>query len=389
MKIIAYYLPQFHSIPENDEMWGKDFTEWTNVKKAKPLFEGHQQPVEPLNDNYYNLLNVDVIKWQVNLAKKYGIYGFCFYHYWYNGHLLLEKPIELFLADKSIDFPFCICWANHDWTSSWADKEFRVIYKQDYSDRQDWDEHFYYLLPYIKDDRAIKINGNPLIVLYDAAGIPQLINAMLDRWQVLAQENGFHRLEFAYQDIKGDLTLGFDDSRFTFDIEYQPQYVKGFAYKKHPIRNYMVAFYAKKILDFFHIDYKKYKKKSKMGESVTIVDYDDAWEKTISMGPVTSKSIPGAFVKVDTTPRIQNRGFVTLGMTPDKFYKHLKAQIINCRESYKQDMLFMFAWNEWAEGAYLEPDKQWGYSVLEAVKKALEDTGEFPFHFEEDDQGKI
>lgn len=378
MKIIAYYLPQFHSIPENDEMWGKDFTEWTNVKKAKPLFAGHQQPVEPLNNNYYNLLNADVIKWQVDLAKEYGIYGFCFYHYWYNGHLLLEKPIELFLADKSIDFSFCICWANHDWTSSWADKEFRVIYKQDYSDRQDWDEHFYYLLPYIKDERSIKINGNPLIVLYDAAGIPQL-NAMLDRWQMLAQENGFQRLEFAYQSIDGDLILGFDNSRFTYDIEYQPQYVENIVYKKNTIINRTVSYYAKKVLDFLHIDYKKYRRNSKTEESVTVVDYDDVWEKTISMKPVTSKSIPGAFVKMDTTPRIQNRGFVTQGMTPDKFYKHLKAQIINCRENYKQDMIFMFAWNEWAEGGYLEPDKQWGYSILDAVKKALEDTGEFPF----------
>ena len=358
MKIIAYYLPQFHSIPENDEMWGKDFTEWTNVKKAKPLFAGHQQPVEPLNNNYYNLLNADVIKWQVDLAKEYGIYGFCFYHYWYNGHLLLEKPIELFLADKSIDFSFCICWANHDWTSSWADKEFRVIYKQDYSDRQDWDEHFYYLLPYIKDERSIKINGNPLIVLYDAAGIPQL-NAMLDRWQMLAQENGFQRLEFAYQSIDGDLILGFDNSRFTYDIEYQPQYVENIVYKKNTIINRTVSYYAKKVLDFLHIDYKKYRRNSKTEESVTVVDYDDVWEKTISMKPVTSKSIPGAFVKMDTTPRIQNRGFVTQGMTPDKFYKHLKAQIINCRENYKQDMIFMFAWNEWAEGGYLEPDKQY------------------------------
>ena len=378
LKIIAYYLPQFHSIPENDEMWGKDFTEWTNVKKAKPLFAGHQQPVEPLNNNYYNLLNADVIKWQVDLAKEYGIYGFCFYHYWYNGHLLLEKPIELFLADKSIDFSFCICWANHDWTSSWADKEFRVIYKQDYSDRQDWDEHFYYLLPYIKDERSIKINGNPLIVLYDAAGIPQL-NAMLDRWQMLAQENGFQRLEFAYQSIDGDLILGFDNSRFTYDIEYQPQYVENIVYKKNTIINRTVSYYAKKVLDFLHIDYKKYRRNSKTEESVTVVDYDDVWEKTISMKPVTSKSIPGAFVKMDTTPRIQNRGFVTQGMTPDKFYKHLKEQIINCRENYKQDMIFMFAWNEWAEGGYLEPDKQWGYSILDAVKKALEDTGEFPF----------
>ena len=378
MKIISYYLPQFHEIPENNEMWGKGFTEWTNVKKAKPLFEGHQQPVEPLDDNYYNLLEKDVIRWQTNIAKDHGIYGFCFYHYWYNGHMLLQKPIELFLNEKSIDYPFCICWANHDWTSSWADKEFRVIYKQDYSDKQDWDNHFYYLLPYLKDKRYIRVNGNPLVVLYEAAGIPEM-NSMLDRWQELAKENGFARIEFAYQCVTGDEIVGFDSSRFTFDIEYQPQYVRELVYKKGAKRNRTITYYTKKLLNALHIDYKKYKRQQNVDNAtVTVVDYDDAWEKVIAMGPVTRKSIPGAFVRMDTTPRIQNRGFVTQGMTPDKLYTHLKDQIIKCRDVYKQDMIFMFAWNEWAEGGYLEPDKKWGYGTLEAIKKALEDTNELP-----------
>lgn len=378
MKIIAYYLPQFHEIPENNEMWGKGFTEWVNVKKAKPLFEGHQQPVEPLNDNYYNLLDVNVIKWQATIAKKYGIYGFCFYHYWYNGHMLLEKPTEIFLHDKTIDLPFCICWANHEWTSAWADKQFRVIFKQDYSDKEDWDVHFNYLLPFLKDKRYIRIKGNPLIVLYEAAGIPQ-INEMIDRWQTLAKQNGFERLEFAYQSVMGDVIIGFDDSRFSFDIEYQPQYVRELVYTKNAVCKRTINEYIKKILRFLHIDYMKFREyRNYDSEKVTVVDYDDAWEKAIAMGPVKPKSIPGAFVRMDTTPRIQNRGFVTQGMTPQKFYKHLKSQIVKCREVYKQDMIFMFAWNEWAEGGYLEPDKKWKYGVLEAIKRALIDTNEFP-----------
>lgn len=381
MKIIAYYLPQFHEITENNEMWGKGFTEWTNVRKAKQLFEGHQQPVEPMNDNYYNLLDVNVIRWQTEIAKKYGIYGFCFYHYWYNGHMLLEKPIELFLNESSIDYPFCICWANHDWTSSWADKEFRVIYQNDYSNKQNWDTHFNYLLPYFKDKRYIKIDGNPLVVIYEAAGISEM-NAMLDRWQELARKNGFKRLEFAYQSVTGDEIIGFNNSRFTYDIEYQPQYVRELIYKKGAIRNATLAYYVKKLLKLLHINYKLLKllKKSvnKENESVTVVDYDDVWEKAIAMGPVTKKSIPGAFVRMDTTPRIQNRGFVTQGMTPDKLYRHLRELIIKCRDVYKQDMIFMFAWNEWAEGGYMEPDKTWKYGVLEAIKKALDDTNEFP-----------
>lgn len=373
MKIIAFYLPQFHEIPENNEMWGQGFTEWTNVKKAQPLFEGHQQPVEPLDDNYYDLLDSNIMKWQTGLAKKYGIYGFCFYHYWYNGHMLLQKPIENYLNDTSIDYPFCICWANHNWTTGWAGKDFKIIFKQNYKDKQDWDSHFYYLLPYLKDKRYIRINGNPLIVIYEAAEIPEM-NALIDRWQELAKENGIHKLEFAYQSVVGDELFGFDSSRFTYDIEYQPQYVRELVFKKGEKKRRLFAHFKKKIVKLFHIKTKTKKKEY----NVTVVDYDDAWEKAIAMGPVSKKSIPGAFVRMDTTPRIQTRGFVTQGMTPEKFYMHLKDLIIKCRDVYKKDMIFMFAWNEWAEGGYLEPDKKWRYEPLEAIKRALTDTDEFP-----------
>lgn len=374
MKLIAYYLPQFHEIPENNEMWGEGFTEWTNVKKAKPLFDGHNQPIEPLDDNYYNLLDINVMRWQTSIAKKYGIYGFCFYHYWYNGHMLLQKPIENYLNDTSIDFPFCICWANHNWTTGWADHDFRVIYQQDYSDRNDWDEHFKYLLPYLNDKRYIRINGNPLIVLYEAAEIPE-INALLERWQDLAKTNGFNKLEFAFQSVLGDEIIGFDDSHFTYDIEYQPQYVRELVLKKGEKKRRNIIHFKKMIAKL--INYQG-KNKNKKEYTAMVVDYDDAWKKAIDMGPVSKKSIPGAFVRMDTTPRIQNRGFVTQGMTPEKFYHYLKKLIEKTRDVYKKDMIFVFAWNEWAEGGYLEPDKTWGYGALEAIQQALEDTNEFP-----------
>ncbi len=367
MRIIAFYLPQFHEIPENNEMWGKGFTEWVNVKKAKPLFDGHRQPVEPLNDYYYDLTDVESIRWQINLAKKYGIYGFCFYHYWYNGHKLLEKPIELFLRDKSLDHPFCLCWANHDWTMSWVSKEDNVIFKQNYDDVKDWDNHFYYLLPFLKDPRYITNDGKPLLVIYEAARIPQL-NKMLDRWQELAVKNGFPGISFAYESVNADTFSDFDDSRFDIDIEYQPQYARVLVYQKKKT-SFISAL--QKINDrLFHLHiggfFRRFSK-----DRLTVFDYDELWEKILSMGPVSKKSVPGAFVNIDTTPRRQERGIVSVGMTPEKLKKYLTRQILRAKNEYKTDMLFVYAWNEWAEGAFMEPDKQWGYKVLEAFQEAV------------------
>ena len=380
MKIIAYYLPQFHEIPENNEMWGKGFTEWTNVKKARPLFDGHVQPVEPLDDNYYNLLDTDVMRWQTKIAKENGIYGFCFYHYWYNGHLLLEKPVENFLKESDIDFPFCICWANHDWTTGWKDSEQKIIYKQDYSDKKEWKKHFDYLLPYLKDNRYIKKNGKPLLIIYEIANIPQMED-IVEYWQSLAREAGFPGIEFAYQSVFADTIVGFKDKGFAYDIEYQPQYVRELVLKKGVKNKQTLVHYIKKIVGSVKIPpFVKTKiQKLFFNDSPSkplIADYDDVWEKILSMGPVRPNSIPGALVRMDTTPRIQNRGFVTQGMTVEKFKKYLKRQIVNARDNYKSDMMFMFAWNEWAEGGYLEPDKRDGYRVLNAIREALEETGE-------------
>ena len=160
MKIIAFYLPQFHNIPENDEWWGDGFTEWVNVKKAKPLFDGHVQPKEPLNDNYYNLLDDNIKIWQAKIAKEYGVYGFCYYHYWFNGKLLLEKPMEQMLNNKKIDIPFCISWANEPWTKAWVNEK-KVLIPQSYGGVNEWKEHFDYLLPFFKDERYIKVHNKP------------------------------------------------------------------------------------------------------------------------------------------------------------------------------------------------------------------------------------
>ena len=198
MKIIAFYLPQFHNIPENDEWWGDGFTEWVNVKKAKPMYEGHKQPREPLNDNYYDLLDDDVKIWQAKIAKEHGVYGFCYYHYWFNGKMLLEKPMEQMLANPKVDIPFCICWANEPWTKAWVNEEKKVLIPQFYGEKAEWKDHFDYLLPFLKDDRYIKKDGKPLFVMY-RPNVMDCVKKMMEYWNELAQEAGLPGITFAYQ----------------------------------------------------------------------------------------------------------------------------------------------------------------------------------------------
>lgn len=222
MKIIAFYLPQFHDIPENDEWWGKGFTEWVNVKKAQPLYKGHEQPRIPMNENYYNLLDDNVKIWQANIAKEYGIYGFCYYHYWFGGKLLLEKPMEQMLKNPKVDIPFCISWANEPWTKAWVN-ESKVLIPQFYGGKKEWKEHFDYLLPFFKDNRYIKEDNKPLFIIYRAEVI-DCLNDMLDYWTELAQQNGFSGMKYAYQNLTFDLMPNKDDSRFDYNIEFQPSY---------------------------------------------------------------------------------------------------------------------------------------------------------------------
>jgi len=194
-KIIAFYLPQFHAIPENDQWWGQGFTEWTNVKKAKSLFEGHYQPRIPANKNYYNLMDPGTIEWQINLAKQNNIFGFCYYHYYFEGKKLLEKPLENLLRRKDLDFPFCISWANHNWTRTWDGKEKKILMKQGYGNEKTWHEHFQYLLPFFQDKRYIKINNKPIFIIFWSSQFDK-IDEMIELWNHLAKENGFDGMYF-------------------------------------------------------------------------------------------------------------------------------------------------------------------------------------------------
>lgn len=190
MKILALYLPQYHRIPENDNWWGEGFTEWINVKKGTPLFKGHYQPKIPLNNNYYDLSdgNGEVWRWQAELAREYGIYGFCIYHYWFEGKMLLEKPMEILLRRKDIDVNYCICWANETWRRTWYGLRNEVLIEQTYGTEDDWKNHFKYLLPFFKDSRYIKIKNRPVIHIYRSSEIENL-SLMRTLWDSMAIEN--------------------------------------------------------------------------------------------------------------------------------------------------------------------------------------------------------
>lgn len=374
MRIIAFYLPQFHSIPENDEWWGEGFTEWANMKAAKSLFEGHNQPRIPLNNNYYNLLDDSTMEWQVDLAKKYGVYGFCFYHYWFDGRMLLQKPMENMLKNQNINFPYCISWANEAWTNAWkSDENARTLIAQRYGNTKEWKEHFDYLLQFFMDENYIKEDGKPLFIMYRPE-ICDCLNPMLDYWNELAKEVGFAGMCFAYQQVSYYLKTDKDESRFDYRIEYQPGYARYDAQNtggsssallklKTSIRN-MAGTIDKRVGTNIAAKLTK--------QDLSFEDYDNLCQVILNRHGEDEKSIAGMFVDWDNTPRRGNRGRVCKGSNPEKFKKYLKQQIHNVKSTYKNDMLFIFAWNEWAEGGYLEPDTENTYGYLEAIKECVE-----------------
>lgn len=371
MKVIAFYLPQFHAIKENNEWWGEGFTEWTTLRKAKPLFDGHYQPRIPLNKNYYNLLDDNVKEWQCKIAKEHGIYGFCFYHYWFDGHMLLEKPMEQYLANEKCDLPFCICWANEHWTKAWVNSQNTVLIEQKYGDEKQWREHFNYLLQFFKDARYIKEDNKPLMVIYRPELI-ECLNDMLDCWQNLAIQNGFAGMKFAYQHVSFDNIDNRDDSRFDYAIEYQP----GYGLRDMNSKTLQSLKKIKQKLNLFLE--KNFNTSLDIGRVIrnnnhlSLVDYDEVWKSILNRKPPSDKYIPGAFVDWDNSPRRGAKGSIFVGATPEKFEKYFRQLVVKAKEEYKKDYIFIFAWNEWSEGGYLEPDEKYGFAYLNSIKKIVE-----------------
>lgn len=378
MRVIAFYLPQFHEIPENNEWWGQGFTEWVNVKKAVPLVEGQNQPRIPLNNNYYDLSDIKVMKWQAELAKQYGVYGFCIYHYWFSGHMLLEKPAENLLKNKDVDIPFCFCWANENWTNQWVSgTSQKMLMEQKYGDEKEWKEHFDYWLPFFQDERYIKEDGRPLLVIYRPDLIEHLED-MLDKWDLWARESGFNGICYAYQ--KADKYVfsyaNGKDARFDYQIEYQPGACWG--WKRNGFQFFLIGL-KRKIFRSLNKLFNTQQFSTMLYEPKLVkMNYDEDWESIASHKPESPKCIPGAFVDWDNTPRKQIRGSFYIGATPEKFAYYFDKLVKHTKNVYKKDMIFLFSWNEWAEGGYLEPDEKNKYGYLEAIHHVLNENGELP-----------
>ena len=360
VKAIAMYLPQFHETKENNEWWGQGYTEWTAVKKAKPLYDGHYQPHVPMNGNYYNLLERETMEWQSELAKEGNIFGFCFYHYWFkDGRKILEKPAENLLKWNNIDMKFCFSWANESWVRTWSNvkggnswvaddlneskagaDERGVLLDQQYGTEKDWKEHFEYLLQFFKDPRYIKKDGKPVFMIYR----PELVDCMdemLAYWKELAIENGLPGIFIICANCK--------ENKWQ---EVDARYIQEFNYS-------------------YSIESKPTGAAVSWDKGILTYDYDVLWENIIDRQYDLDEEVYlGACVNFDCTPRHGKKGNLSIGGTPEKF-EHYFEEL--CKKSIRRNNEFVFinAWNEWGEGMHLEPDEKFGKAYLQAANKAI------------------
>lgn len=383
VRIIAIYLPQFHPIPENDAWWGKGFTEWTNVARAKPLFKGHYQPRIPSDLGFYDLRLAEVREEQAKMAKEAGIEGFCYYHYWFgNGKQLLERPFNEVVDSGKPDFPFCLCWANHTWTNKTWEKtkshsKSELLIEQKYLGEEDDISHFYSLLKAFRDPRYIRIENKPIFVIYhphDFIGIEDFITC----WNKLAIQNGFEGIYFIgmspattshIKDDSGNIKIVTPNVKSSANIynsvlKYGFNAVNSFGKRRGELlylgkwnailQHFLLKFGIRRVLKF---DYAK-----------TVAGYfspEDKWENVF----------PTILPQYDRTPRNgRNEGIYT-DSTPSKFKKHVIDAINVVRhKNAEHRIIFLDAWNEWAEGCYVEPDLKFGHGYLNAIKEAIEET---------------
>lgn len=355
IKPIAFYLPQFHPIPENDKWWGKGFTEWTNVTKAKPLFKGHWQPRLPADLGFYDLRVEETRIAQAELAKEHGIYGFAYWHYWFgNGKQILERPIEEVVASGKPDFPFCLAWANQTWSGTWHGlSNKKVLIEQTYPGIKDYEDHFYKILPILKDKRYIQVNDKCLFMIFRIHEIPDL-KLFTDLWQKLARENELTGFHFVAIHDNEEILLEKGVNAF---VQNQPE---RHLLKDEPNLKEKLKFRINKILrlpnkkEIDRVDYMKYVKK--------FPQYN-----------LKSNEYPMVYPDWDNSPRSGVDGWMFFNSSPSAFNSLLiKAKhIIENQKHNKENILIVKSWNEWAEGNYLEPDRKHGLSYLEEFKRVI------------------
>ena len=349
MKIFATFLPQFHQIEENDKWWGKGFTEWTNVKKALPLFKKHIQPKHPLNNNYYNLLDKETVVWQTKLMHEYGIEGFMYYHYYFNGKLIMEKPAENLLKWKEIEQPFFFCWANHKWVKTKKNVKETLI-DMEYGNIDVWEKHFSYLLPFFKDNRYEKNNNCPLFMIFRPL-FPEK-NKMIEYFDKRCKEEGFNGICLIESFDGGDIKLlknrKSEQTKFfyyreptfsqnTFDIEYRTL-MSRLAFKIRALGRKCGLYHKPRIYDGKKLIDLKLKR-----------DFVD------------DEIIHGICFEWDNTPRHKERGYIITPFSENDFQKYMKK--------IQNDEYFIInAWNEWCEGMMLEPTEEEGYKYLEWIR---------------------
>lgn len=356
MKKFAFFLPQFYTIPENDKWWGKGFTEWTNVNAARPLFRNHMQPIHPLGDNYYCLLERKTVEWQTNLMRQYGIDGLIYYHYYFCGKKLLERPAENLLSWTDINQKFFFCWANHNWNRSWEGKK-EILLKQEYGDVNDWEEHFQYLLPFFKDARYEKKDGKPLFMVFTSEFAEK--NEMFRYFNKRSIEEGFNGLLFI-ESFSGGSRKKYNQFWNSISVVTEKVF-----YREPNVSNDMfgldLIFLPRRICRSFirrvihktdilwrvssHLLYKYQMKEKKKNEI-----------------------IHGIHMGFDNTPRHRKRGTVIDPPSKKDFFELMEYYA-------DEEYLFFNAWNEWAEGMILEPTEEWGYRYLNWIKEWSELSG--------------
>lgn len=349
-KILAIHLPAYHEISENDKWWGKGFTEWNNVRSGVPFFTNHYQPKVPYHHYYYDLSRIDDLRHQFELANNYKIYGFIFYHYWFDkNRLLFEKPAEM-LLNSNIQGHFCFCWANETWKTTWHGMNPQTLIEQNYGKEDEWKAHLDYLIPFFKDERYIKRDNKPVFFIYNASAIPDFDNR-IKYFNEQLKDYGFSGIYIVeYISSKNRRLFGLNASAVT---EFEPLYTTFFDISKANLCN---RFFRKKL---GKIDYQEYEKLWK---------YNLKRKRTYSGLPI----FRSCFVDWDNSARKGKDSMIVRGANPAVFGNYLNKLMESTRKDLDNEYIVINAWNEWSEGAYLEPDMLNGFGYLEACKACIE-----------------